>query len=105
MAARDQSAFPTNRTLRLLGWVVAGSLALCGRLLGPSPSALLLQVVGATVFAIGTVRPSALRPIVTLVMFALRPIVRLVGWFAKANNNSGPPSPPSRRGQIANTGA
>jgi len=104
MAARENPQQPTNRTLRLCGWTVAGALALSGNLLGPSPAALWLELAGAALFAIGTVRPSALRPIYTGLMCCLRPILWLAGWFAKASRDRRPPASPSRRGQVANTG-
>jgi hypothetical protein len=53
----------SNRTLRQMGWLLAGVLALAGHLLPPSPVALALQLGGAAVFAIGTVRPRALWPV------------------------------------------
>jgi hypothetical protein len=103
MAARQDPQQFKNRTLRLSGWVVAGALALAGNLLGPSPVALWLQLGGAAIFAIATVRPRALRPIHTALMVCLRPFTWVAGWFA--NSDRRPPGPTSRRGQIANTGA
>jgi membrane protein implicated in regulation of membrane protease activity len=97
METRPQQQ-PACRTLRLLGWIVAGCLALAGNLIGPSPVALWLELAGAAVFAVGTVRPSALRPIYAVVMFGLWPLVRLSGWFVKTSR--------SRQGrQVANSGA
>jgi hypothetical protein len=105
MAGRQNPPYPTARSLRLFCWIVAAGLALSGNLVGPSPAALWLELAGAAIFAIGTVRPSSLRPIYTFLMFALRPITRLVSWFAKSSNDRRPPIPPARRGQVANTGA
>jgi hypothetical protein len=105
MAARDNSQQPMNRTLRLCSWILAGALALCGNLLGPSPIALWLQLSAAVIFAVGTVRPSALRPIYGALMVAVYPLVWLASCFMKTGDVSQSPSSGSRRSQIANTGA
>jgi hypothetical protein len=105
MAASKNPQQTTNRNLRLFGWALAGSLALSGNITGPSPTALWLQLAGAAVFAIGTVRPSALRPIHSALMYCLRPLTRLSSSFTKTNQDRRPPGPARRRGQIANTGA
>jgi hypothetical protein len=98
METREKPQQPACRTLRLFGWLVAGSLALAGNLLGPSPGALWLQLAGAAVFAVGTVRPSALRPIFAVWMFILWPLTWLTGCFGKTGRGR-------RRRQIANSGA
>jgi hypothetical protein len=98
METREKPQQPACRTLRVFGWIVAGSLALAGNLLGPSPGTLWLELAGAAVFAVGTVRPSALRPVYAICMFVLRPFTWLSGWFVKTSRGR-------RRRQIANTGA
>ena len=76
MAARNTMQ-PPARTLRLFGWLLAGGLALTGHFIGPSPAALFLQLGGAGVFAIGTVRPSALRPPYRVLAALTSPLGRL----------------------------
>jgi hypothetical protein len=80
MAALTTPWQPTNRTLRQLGWLMAGILALVGHLLAPSLAALALQLSGAAVFAVGTVRPGALRPVYLLLLW---PIVWLALCLAR----------------------
>jgi hypothetical protein len=63
MAALTTPWQPTNRSLRQAGWLVAGVLALIGHLLAPSVATLVLQLSGAAVFAVATVKPRALRPL------------------------------------------
>jgi hypothetical protein len=72
MAAVADPQKPSCKALRTVGWCIAGAMALTGHLLAPSPSALLLELVGALVFAISTVRPSALRPLQVLIVPFLR---------------------------------
>ena len=105
MAANKNPQQTSNRSLRLFGWTLAGGLALAGNLAGPSPTALWLELAGAAVFAIGTVRPSALRPIHSAMMWVLRPFTRLVSGPAKGNQDSGQAGSGRTRRQIANTGA
>ncbi len=105
MAAREKTHQPTNRTLRQLSWIVAGAMAVVGRLIGPSPAALGLQLAAAVVFAVGTVRPSALRPLASVLVFPFRCVWRLGAWLVRTNGERRPPAPPSRRSQVANTGA
>jgi hypothetical protein len=59
----------SNRTLRQMGWLLAGVLALAGHVLPPSPVTLGLQLGGAVVFAVGTVRPRALWPVYLLLVW------------------------------------
>ena len=77
MAALATPWQPTGRTLRQLGWVLAGAMALAGHCLAPSPTALGLQLGGASVFAVSTVRPSALRPIYLIFLVVLWPLIWL----------------------------
>ncbi|HYV39303.1 MAG TPA: hypothetical protein VE988_26680 [Gemmataceae bacterium] len=105
MAARQNPQQIGARTLRQLGWILALGLAAAGQLLGPSPAALWLRLMGAAVFAVATVRPSALRPFHTGLMITLRPVLWLANWLAKIYSDRRPPVSPTRRGQIANTGA
>ena len=86
MAALTIPWQPTNRTLRQLGWLLAGILALVGHLLAPSLVALALQLSGAAVFAIGAVRPGALRPVYWLFVW---PAVWLALWLARPFLRSG----------------
>ena len=86
MAALTTPWQPTNRTLRLLGWLVAGVLALIGHLQAPSVAALVLELSGAAVFAIATVRPGSLRPAYLLFIW---PVVWLVLRLARPFMRSG----------------
>jgi hypothetical protein len=72
------------RTLRLFGWVLAALLALVGHLCAPSLTALSLQLAGAAVFAIGTVRPGALRWFLAVLLVALWPAVWLGLWLLRS---------------------
>jgi len=94
MAASQNVPQPSSRTLRQLSWILAGCLALCGHWLSPSPTALWLQLAGAAIFAVGTVRPSALRPIYHGIAYLLRPVSLLASWIARARGNRGPTSSP-----------
>jgi hypothetical protein len=71
MAALTTPYQPTNRTLRQIGWLTAGVLALTGHVLTPAPSALALQLAGAALFAIATVRPRILRPVYLVTVWPL----------------------------------
>jgi hypothetical protein len=68
----------TGRTLRQLGWLLAALLAVAGHLLIPSTAALALELSGAAVFAISTVRPIALRLPLLVLLVVLWPLVWLV---------------------------
>src|SRR5437588_6766116 len=68
----------TGRTLRQLGWLLAGILAVLGHVLAPSPTALALELSGAAIFAVGTVRPTALRVVFLVLLVLLWPLVWLV---------------------------
>jgi hypothetical protein len=81
---------------------LAAALALLGHWYGPSLAALLLQLVAAAIFAVGTVRPSALRPLYNAVMVVPRFLGRTACWFVRASQERRP-ARPSRRGQMANT--
>jgi hypothetical protein len=70
---------PPARTLRQMGWLLAGGLALAGHLIGPTPAALFLQLCGAAVFAVSTVRPRAMTGLYWLVMWLAWPLLRLSG--------------------------
>jgi hypothetical protein len=94
----------TNRTLRQIGWIVAIGLAAGGQLLDPNPSALWLKLAGAAVFAIATVRASALRPIYSGVMWVCRPLLTAAAYLVRMVQERRPPVSPRGRGQIANTG-
>ena|SRR5580765_6396137 len=102
MAARTNPQQPSNRTLRQGAWILAISLALVGQLLGPSLPAFWLELAGAAIFAVGTVRPSAFRPLLTFAVWLFR---RISALLIKSNDNTRPPISTSRRGQVANTGA
>ena len=72
----------TARHLRYFGWLLAGILAVLGHLLAPSPTALALELAGAAFFAIGTVRPTALRVVMLVLLLVFWPLVWLVlGWW------------------------
>jgi hypothetical protein len=105
MATRGNPQQPTNRTLRLIGWCLAGALALGGNLVGPSPAALWLELAGAAIFAVGTVRPSGLRPIYNALAYLARPFTYMAGYQSKTNPEPRPRPTRSRRGRIANSEA
>jgi hypothetical protein len=67
------------RTLRQFGWLVAGCLALTGHLIGTTPAALFLQLCGAAVFAVSTVRPRALTGLYWLATCLVWPLLWLCG--------------------------
>ena len=104
MAAREKTNQPTNRTLRQLSWIAAGAMALTGHLVGPSPEALVLQLAAAVVFAVGTVRPSAMRTLGHVAVLPFRLGWRLGAWLIRTYADRRPPAPPSRRSQVANSG-
>ena len=102
MAARTPMQ-PSSKFLRLFGWLVAGTLALAGHLLFPSPAALVLQLCGAAVFAVATVRPRAVLGLYWVVTLVLWPLLWLYtrlggpdlsGWV---NGEPRPRRPRSRR--------
>jgi len=101
MAIRQNTQQPPARIMRQFGWLLAGGLALLGNYQAPSPTALWLLLAGAAVFAVATVRPSAMRPILSVFLFIFRPLAPIVNWFAKPNNER---RPPTRRRRIADTG-
>src|SRR5262249_49747261 len=96
MAARANPQYPSARTLRQFGWILAAGLALLGHVLTPSRAALMLQLAGAAVFAMSTVRPRSLQSPYLALLWAARPLIRLTSWFAKASQER-PPSGPTRR--------
>jgi hypothetical protein len=102
MAARQKTQQPAAKTLRLFGWCIALCLAVVGQLFSPLQVSLWLQLAGAAVFAVATVRPSAMRPVVAGLLFIVRPFPYLGGWFAKTG---GTRRPPTQRSRIADTGA
>jgi len=57
---------------------------------------LMLQLAGAAVFAMSTVRPRSLQSPYLALLWAVRPLARLTSWFAKASQER-PPSGPTRR--------
>jgi hypothetical protein len=77
MASRNTQL--SARTLRQFGWLVAGCLALTGHLIGASPAALFLQLCGAVMFAVSTVRPRALTGLYWLATCAVWPLLWLCG--------------------------
>ena len=102
MAARIPMQ-PSSKFLRLFGWFVAGALALAGHLVFPSPAGLVLQLVGAAIFAVGTVRPRALLGLYWVLSVVLWPLTWLYtrlggpdlsGWV---NGERRPRRPRSRR--------
>jgi hypothetical protein len=91
---------PSCTALRTLGWCMAGATALGGHLLAPSRTSLLLELVGAAIFAISTIRPSALRPL----QFLLVPLLRICPGGSRLlvkDSSLKPTVPPSRRRQAA----
>ena len=68
---------PSAKFLRLFGWLIAGLLALTGQLMSPSPAALILQLCGAAIFAVGTVRPRALGGLYWAITLLLWPLLWL----------------------------
>jgi hypothetical protein len=88
MATRN-TWHPPARTLRQMGWLMAGGLALAGHLIGPTPAALFLQLYGAAIFAVSTVRPRTMTGLYWLVMWLASPLLKLFGRNVSSPRSSG----------------
>jgi len=95
--ASHNSPQPPARTLRQFGWLVAGTLALTGHLIGPTPAALFLQLCGAAVFAVATVRPRALTGLYWLATCLVWPLLWLCGRSESSAASSSGTQPLPRR--------
>jgi hypothetical protein len=99
MAARN-TLQPSTRYLRLLGWLLAGGMALLGRWMGPSPAALFLQLCAAAVFSVATIKPRAMTGLHTLLSWIAWPVLWLCGRTGTSNVEAEMPALPRRRPRL-----